>query len=85
MRNDHDANCTYEGDNNVLVQQTSNWLLGLWSRRHHDPNIFDTPMESVSFIKHHKTILASSWTATNVQDIVQLPGSTVRLILFHRI
>ncbi|XP_046685744.1 peroxisomal acyl-coenzyme A oxidase 3-like isoform X1 [Homalodisca vitripennis] len=48
LRNNNDSNCTYEGENNVLQQQASNWLLQLWRRR--DNSRFPSPLGSVSFL-----------------------------------
>lgn len=85
MRNDHDANCTYEGDNNVLVQQTSNWLLSLWGHRNEGPQVFSFPLGSVAFMASYKDILASSWTAETFQDITQLPGIRLPSYLFSAV
>ncbi|XP_063906035.1 peroxisomal acyl-coenzyme A oxidase 3-like isoform X2 [Zophobas morio] len=30
IRNDNDCNMTFEGENHVIIQQTSNWLIKLW-------------------------------------------------------
>uniref|UniRef100_A0A1B6L293 Acyl-coenzyme A oxidase n=1 Tax=Graphocephala atropunctata TaxID=36148 RepID=A0A1B6L293_9HEMI len=48
LRNNNDSNCTYEGENNVLQQQASNWLLRLWRRR--GSAQFPSPLGSVSFL-----------------------------------
>ena len=45
LRGDNDANCTYEGDNTVLLQQTSQWLLGLTRN-----GTVESPMGSVGWL-----------------------------------
>ncbi|RZF34333.1 hypothetical protein LSTR_LSTR008872 [Laodelphax striatellus] len=65
LRNDNDPNCTYEGDNNVLVQQTSNWLLGLYQAGKKDKAVFSTPFNSVHFLSDIDRILRSKFATSN--------------------
>ncbi|KAH8255615.1 hypothetical protein KR038_007327 [Drosophila bunnanda] len=62
MRTDHDPLCTYEGDNNVLGQQASNWLLRQWSAKE-----LETPIGSVKFLKRRQDLLALKY-ATLIQQ-----------------
>ncbi|XP_022234791.1 peroxisomal acyl-coenzyme A oxidase 3 isoform X1 [Drosophila obscura] len=57
LRNDNDANCTYEGENNTLIQQASNWLVSL--RRSNADFVAVSPLETVSFLSDINGILQS--------------------------
>lgn len=56
LRNNHDATVTYEGDNNVLGQQTSNWLLKQWNGE------VESPLGTVNFLKYREKILRSNFS-----------------------
>lgn len=60
MRNDHDPSCTYEGDNNVLGQQASNWLLKQWNQQQtpgsEEECIEQSPIGTASFLKRRDMI-----------------------------
>ncbi|XP_075050483.1 peroxisomal acyl-coenzyme A oxidase 3 isoform X2 [Mixophyes fleayi] len=68
IRNDNDPNCTYEGDNNVLLQQTSNYLLSLVHSIHEGNTPCESPLGSIEFLNDFKTILKSKFTARTVQE-----------------
>lgn len=61
LRNDHDANNTYEGDNHVLMQQTSNFLLKLHRERKDEGN-FRFPFGSFTFLEQLDDILTLKQT-----------------------
>ncbi|XP_022658640.1 peroxisomal acyl-coenzyme A oxidase 3-like [Varroa destructor] len=76
IRDDHDGNCTYEGDNNVLLQQTSNVLLAAVEGA--KSSLLGVP--SLQFLERRDRILATGRFSTDedtktelsVQDIVQI-------------
>ncbi|XP_034667882.1 peroxisomal acyl-coenzyme A oxidase 3 [Drosophila subobscura] len=67
MRTDHDPLCTYEGDNNVLGQQASNWLLRQWAAK--EP---ETPIGSVRFLERREQLLGLRYA----QLVAQSPLSS---------
>ena len=67
LRNDHDANNTYEGDNNVLLQQTSNHLLKLYREKLDEGKRIESPFESFNFLNEIDRILETKMTG--ISDI----------------
>ncbi|XP_066594499.1 peroxisomal acyl-coenzyme A oxidase 3-like [Prorops nasuta] len=70
IRAEHDANCTYEGENNVLVQQASNWLLGLWTNKVRYQKII-SPLKSADFINNADEILSLKFNHSSLQETLK--------------
>ncbi|GLV34138.1 uncharacterized protein CBL_00067 [Carabus blaptoides fortunei] len=68
MRGDQDPAVTYEGDNNVLVQQTSKWLLRQWTNRHEPDENVSSPIGTCTYFKLGEQILQRRFSGTSVED-----------------
>ncbi|KAF5306171.1 hypothetical protein FQR65_LT07447 [Abscondita terminalis] len=69
-RNFFDANCTYEGDNTVLIQQTSNWLLKQWIMKLAGKNI-NLPLSTIDYINDASTILNETFQTITIQEFIK--------------
>ncbi|CAL1590750.1 unnamed protein product [Knipowitschia caucasica] len=68
LRNDNDPNCTYEGDNNVLLQQTSSYLLSCLQHREHNNGNMESPLHTVDFLNDFHQILETKFTASTEEE-----------------
>ncbi|XP_074600779.1 peroxisomal acyl-coenzyme A oxidase 3-like [Brevipalpus obovatus] len=75
LRNDHDANNTYEGDNNVLLQQTSNWLLKLYREKLEEGKPMKSPLSSADYIDNINFILTTKMKPDMVDNMASLIAS----------
>ncbi|XP_052129624.1 peroxisomal acyl-coenzyme A oxidase 3 isoform X1 [Frankliniella occidentalis] len=73
MRADHDATVTYEGDNNVLLQQTSNWIVRNWPHaiQGNTSAILDaSPFGTLHCLINAEEKLKEEFTGTTVDDVL---------------
>lgn len=69
LRAENDANCTYEGENNVLVQQTSNWLIAQWANMLNGKPIA-SPLCTIDFIAHAEHILSTKFSQATFHETI---------------
>lgn len=71
LRNDNDANCTYEGENNVLVQQASNWLLNKRRKGGYAAFKQASPFGSADFLADFDQLIKAKFTFNSPQEVMQ--------------
>lgn len=80
LRNDNDASCTYEGENNVLIQQTSNWLLA--NRRQGYGRFKEaSPLGTAAFLVDFDRIIKRRFHFSTANEAVR-PDSKANYIIY---
>lgn len=70
LRNDNDANCTYEGENQVLTQQASNWLLNI-RKSGHASFVENSPLGTAAFLADTERILTDKFKWTTAEQAMK--------------
>ncbi|XP_066151861.1 peroxisomal acyl-coenzyme A oxidase 3-like [Euwallacea fornicatus] len=70
LKNSQEPALTYEGDNWVLIQQTSNTLLKLWKGIKAGVKV-ELPLKSANFLNDATEILESKFTFSTLEEICQ--------------
>jgi acyl-CoA oxidase len=56
FRNNNDPLLTFEGDNNVLIQQTSNYILNVFDEFIKSGKYIETPLECLNYLKRYNEL-----------------------------
>lgn len=72
LRSDHDANNTYEGDNNVLQQQTSNYLIRLYDQKLESNQAISSPFGSLDYLDNCEAVLKTKAQIHSPQDVLSM-------------
>lgn len=85
MTVNHEPCVTYEGDNNVLMQQTSNWIFRQWLEVQTGSTI-GSPLSSVTFLLHGASIINKKFTPNSIADVKSLKckKSLIHLLLLDQ-
>ncbi|XP_050678628.1 peroxisomal acyl-coenzyme A oxidase 3-like isoform X2 [Leptidea sinapis] len=68
IRSNHEPTVTYEGDNNVLSQQASNWLVRQYEAALSNRAV-DSPLRTVHFLDHLPSIAKSTFSCTDTRQL----------------
>ncbi|XP_047141556.1 peroxisomal acyl-coenzyme A oxidase 3 isoform X1 [Hydra vulgaris] len=68
LRDQNDPNCTYEGDNNCILMQTSNYLLGVFKDLKMGLHV-ESPGESINFLNNHLKNLQNRCSVMSLNDL----------------
>ncbi|CAL1271313.1 unnamed protein product [Larinioides sclopetarius] len=79
LRNNNDANCTYEGDNNVILQQTSNYLLNFYKKLKSGEGL-PKCLPDIQFLNNMDQIMKTKYAPTSPTTVVELSDI---LDMFH--
>lgn len=71
LRNDNDANTTYEGENNVLVQQTSNWLLNTRKKGGYKAFKEASPFGSADFLTDFDQLIKRKFNFGSAKEVME--------------
>lgn len=81
LRAENDVTCTFEGENNVLIQQASNWLLNQWSNVLSGKPV-NSPLKTADFLKDANNTLMQNFSHSTIDETLRPESMKVIETLF---